>query len=188
MTLPSVDLKMAQCYLDRLDGKEKSGNFTFQTFDDSAEKDPGKARVFHGTLEQHALALVRLNQNGAGVFVMVNRGDGVIQPGKKTCRTNGNVIAVRALFADADGEPLESILAKSPPPHIVVESSPGKWHVYWLTNDTALEEFKPCQQAIAKHLGTDPSVNDLARILRVPGFYHQKAEPFMTRMVTNLEI
>jgi hypothetical protein len=114
---------------------------------------------------------------------MVNRGNGVVHEGKKTCRTSDNVIAVRALFADADGTPIGPILAKCPPPHILVESSPDKWHIYWLTNDTKLEEFKPRQIAIANALGTDPSVNDLARVLRLPGFYHQKNEPFMSRLV-----
>ena len=114
---------------------------------------------------------------------MVNAGDGVVHDGAKTCRTNANVTRVRALFADADGTPIEPILEKVPPPHILVESSPNKWHLYWLTNDTPFDEFKSRQQAIAQKYGTDPSVNDLARVLRLPGFYHQKGEPFLTRLV-----
>lgn len=175
------DISQAEQYLSTLD--PTATHFTFQTFDDSAAKDHRKARVLHGGLDDHAPDLILMNQSGAGVFVMVNQGDGVIHSGKKTCRTNDNVITVRALFADADGEPLEPILAKSPPPHMVVESSPGKWHVYWLTNDTPLEEFKARQQAIAQHLGTDLAVNDLARVMRLPGFYHQKGKPFMTRLM-----
>lgn len=182
MLVPNI--AQAEQFLDLLAPGETE--FTFQTFDDSNSKDPCKAKVLHGTLAQHADSLIRLNQNGAGIFVMANRGDGVIHEGRKTCRCNNNVIAVRSLFADADGAPIEPILAKSPPPHIVVESSPGKWHVYWRTNDTKLEEFKHWQQAIAQHLGTDPAVNDLARVMRIPGFYHQKKEPFMTRLVKEL--
>jgi hypothetical protein len=132
---------------------------------------------------EHAEKLSYMNSCGAGVFVMVNRGDGVVHDGAKTCRTNVNVVAVRALFVDADGTPLGPILDKAPPPHILVESSPGKWHMYWLTNDTTLDEFKARQQAIAQAFGTDSSVIDLARVLRVPGFWHQKGEPFLTRLV-----
>ena len=175
------DILMAQQHLYKL-GDDV---FTFQTFDDKDTKDPSKSKVLHGTFAQHWEQLTYLNSIGAGVFVMVNKGDGLIHEGKRTCRTNANVIAVRALFADADGVPLEPILDIAPPPHIVVESSPGKWHIYWLTNDTKLEEFKVKQQAIAEKFGTDPAVNDLARVLRVPGFYHQKHEPFMSRLVLN---
>lgn len=177
------DLYQAEQFLDRLD--QNSVPYTFQTFDDSDKKDFRKARVFQSRFCDISDTLIRMNQEGAGIFVMVNEGDGIVHTGKKTCRCNENVIRVRALFADADGTPLEPILARSPPPHIVVESSPGKWHVYWLTNNTKLEEFKPRQQAIAQLLGTDPAVCDLARVMRLPGFYHQKKEPFMTRLVGN---
>lgn len=177
----NIDVEMANDYFDRL--KEKSA-FTFQTFHENKNKTPTKARVLHGPFDQYADELIHLNNCGAGIFVMVNQGDGIIHQQNKTCRTNANVVSVRALFADADGTPIAPILAKCPPPHILVESSPDKWHIYWLTNDTKLEEFKPRQIAIANALGTDPAVNDLARVLRVPGFYHQKQEPFMTRLVT----
>lgn len=178
----NIDVKMAISYLYRL--APGNSDFTFQTFDDSHLKSRAKASVLHGTFDQHADELIYLNNCGAGIFVMVNKGDGIIHQQNKTCRTNANVVSVRALFADADGTPIEPILAKCPAPHILVESSPDKWHIYWLTNDTKLEEFKPRQVAIATALGTDPAVNDLARVLRVPGFYHQKHQPFMTRLVT----
>ena len=175
-----IDLIMAQKFLDRL---EPQGIFTFQTFDDGKDKNFKMAKVLHGAFEEHTEKLTQMNNLGAGVFVMVNRGDGIVHDGKKTCRTNDNVISVRALFADADGVPIGPILAKAPPPHILVESSPGKWHFYWLTNDTTLDEFKGRQQAIAQAFGTDPLVCDLSRVLRLPGFYHQKGEPFLTRLV-----
>jgi len=56
---------------------------TFQTFADSEElKNDGQtssrlARIFHGTLEQYRAALLELNSQGAGVFVMINEGDGI---------------------------------------------------------------------------------------------------------------
>jgi len=175
------DLLQTEEFLNILDPKSRS--FTFQAFDDSPHHDFRKASVLHGTFNEHADRLIRLNQSGAGVFVMVNEGDGKIHEGKTTCRTNDNVIRVRAQFVDADGVPLEPILEGSPPPHIIVESSPGKWHVYWLTSDTKLEEFKPRQVALAEKFGTDPAVKDLARVMRLPGFYHQKKEPYMTRLL-----
>lgn len=177
--LLTPDLVHAQRFLHALD---PSGIFTFQTFDDSKQrKDPKLNRVRHGTLEEHHTEFEKLQQSGAGIFVMVNQGDGITQSGKSTCRSAANVVKVRALFADLDGAPLEPTL-QDLHPDIVVESSPGKWHVYWLTNDCPLEQFGPRQKQIAKKYGGDIAVNDLPRVMRVPGFFHQKAEPFMTRM------
>jgi hypothetical protein len=131
------DLTQAIVFLDAL---EAGGLFTFQTFADCpvAGIYPG---VFHGTLAEHATELARLNQRGAGVFVMPNAGDGVVHPGKKTCRTNGNVVRIRAHFLDLDGAPIEPVLAANVQPHIVVESSPKRWHVYWRVTDCRLGEF-----------------------------------------------
>jgi hypothetical protein len=159
-----------------------SSKLTLQTFSDRA-KNPALTRVFHGTFDQHADELTRLSLAGAGIFVMVNEGDGAIHGDSKTCRTNRNVVRIRAVFCDLDGAPLEPILMAPMAPQIIVESSPGRWHAYWLTSDTSLSEFKNIQLALAKKYDGDPSVCDLARVMRVPGFYHRKGEPFMTRLV-----
>jgi hypothetical protein len=158
------------------------GVFTFQTFDDDKDrKNMSLARVLHGTLDQHIDELTRLQQQGAGAFVMVNAGDGVVHSGSKTCRCTSNVTKVRSLFADLDGAPLEPLLECSPP-DIVVESSPGKWHAYYLTSDCPLSEFPLRQKQIAQKFNSDPKVCDLPRVMRVPGFWHQKETPFQTRI------
>ena len=113
------DLATADRFLNALDPR---GVFTFQTFSDREEdkrtyvdKDGKKktfdpnARVFHGTLAEHGQQLVELNQRGVGIFVMVNEGDGVVHKGKRTCRTAASVMAIRALFVDLDGSPLEPV-------------------------------------------------------------------------------
>lgn len=83
------------------------------------------------------------------------------------------------MFADTDGAPIEPLLDASLKPHVVVESSPEKYHVYWFVSDLSLDEFTEIQKAIAKRFGTDPKVSDLSRVLRVPGFYHLKKKPFL---------
>ena len=159
------------------------GEVTFQTFDDrKGRKSPSLARVLHGTLDEHFVQLTRLQQQGAGAFVMVNRGDGLVHSGEKTCRTAKNVVAVRSLFVDLDGVPLKPVL-KACRPDIVVESSPGRYHGYWLTDDCRLDEFSQHQKLIAQKFNGDPSVHDLPRVMRLPGCIHQKAEPFMTRII-----
>ena len=171
----------AKWFLNRLD-PDRKGIFTFQTFDDSARKDGRLARVLHGTIEQHLGQMEELQASGAGIFVMINKGDGLIHEPNKTCRCTSSVTKVRALFADLDGAPLHRVLESFCLPDFVVESSPGRWHTYWLTNDCPLTEFKKRQLQIAAKFGSDPKVNDLPRVLRLPGFWHQKAEPFLTHI------
>ncbi len=147
---------------------------TFQTFDDNgSRKDQSLARILHGDLDECGSRLEDLNARGAGIFWMVNYGNG---------RKSEDVTDIRALFLDLDGAPIEPVLAAGVKPHAVVESSPGKWHVYWLVFGCALPQFKPAQQALAAKFGGDPSVCDLPRVLRVPGFQHRKGEPFATRI------
>ena len=151
------------------------GTHTFQTFAD-ARKNARLARVLHGTFAEHADALQRLNARGAGVFVMVNAGDG---HGRKA----ENVTGIRAYFADLDGAPLEPVRAAPLPPHCIVESSPDRWHAYWLVSDAPLATFKTVQQAIAVRFASDPKVCDLPRVMRLAGFLHQKGEPFESRII-----
>ena len=151
--------------------------FTFQTFDDSPHKSPSLSRILQGTLREHAATLAGLNERGAGVFFMVNAGDG---NGRKA----GNVQRVRALFVDLDGSPLAPVQAATLPPHCIVESSPGRWHAYWLLSDCPLDRFKPLQQAMAERFDADRKVCDLPRVMRLPGFDHRKGEPFASRVVT----
>lgn len=181
----SPDIDMARRFLALLDSGSE-GVFTFQTFSDKKDKsratkgDPN-ARVLHGTLDEHLASLVALQRRGAGVFVMVNKGDGIVHLPNKTCRNKASVIAVRALWIDLDGSPLEPVLAAYPP-DIVVETSPGKWHAYWLTRDCPVEEFCSLQSQIAQKYGGDPKVADLPRVMRLPGFWHQKGVPVQARM------
>lgn len=172
------NVAMAKAYLDALDPE---GVFTFQTFADCDGKGGRLSQVLHGSLDQHLSTLIWQQQQGAGVFVMVNAGDGVIHTGSKTCRTTKNVVRVRALWVDLDGSPLQPVL-DAHEPDIVIESSPNRWHAYWLTNDCALADFKLRQQQIAAKFNGDPKVCDLPRVMRLPGFWHQKSQPFMTSL------
>ena len=104
---------------------------TFQTFDDvKNRKDPKLIRVLHGTLEQHLSTLIDLNKQGAGIFFTVNTTD--LQG-----REAKNVIKIRALFVDLDGVPLEPVLSAPLSPHIIVETSPKRFHAYWIVDGIA---------------------------------------------------
>jgi len=154
---------------------------TWQTFDDDkTRRRKALARILNGTLKAHAETLAKLQAQGAGVFITVNECGG-------KGRGTEMVVKVRALFVDLDGAPLEPVQNGPLAPHIVVESSPGRWHAYWLVSDCPLEEFEELQKALAARFSGDPSVCDLPRVMRVPGFLHQKGEPFRSRLLRATE-
>ena len=151
---------------------------TFQTFDDKkGTRDPQLTRILHGTLDDHLAQLTRLNELGAGIFFTVNQTD---LQGRET----RNVTKVRALFVDLDGAPLEPFFAAPLEPHIIVESSPKRYHAYWLIEGLALTEFTKVQEVLSKRFKSDPAVKDLPRVMRLPGFYHRKGDPFLVRILS----
>ncbi len=158
------DYDMANQYFAALTGNDNEP-ITFQFFND---KDKKSGRPSHRQMKRSpAYAFLQNKQNaGYGVFSMVNGGDG-------RGRSARNVVKVRALFIDLDGSPWEPAV-KTLKPHMRIESSPGRWHLYWLVEDCDLVQFKPIQRAIARRFDGDKSCCDLPRVLRVPGFYHQK--------------
>jgi hypothetical protein len=186
MATATPDLEHARRFLQRFDAE--ANFFTLQTFDDGPEpKRKALAKIVHADPANGALdTLAGLNvEQRAGVFFTVNATDG-------KGREAHNVERVRAVFADLDGPPLEPVLTAGLDPHIVVESSPGKYHVYWFVDDCPLDEFRRVQVALARRFNGDPDVHDLPRVLRVPGFLHQKpaneakghtGEPFVSRVL-----
>ena len=145
----------------------------FRTFADGKTKsDPSLSRNLTGLYSENALELQKLNDRGAGVFAVINKG------GHK----DADITEVTAVFADTDGAPLEPIL-EALTPHCVVNTSPGKFHVYWRVNDFPLALFKNTQTQIAKRFDCDASVNNLSRVMRIPGFKHQKSTLFDVRIV-----
>lgn len=139
---------------------------SFQTFCDKG-KNKALIKQVHGTLEEHFKTLAQLNLKGAGVFFTVNETD-------LKGRTTENIKKVRALFIDLDGSPLPNFKELKLFPNIIVKSSEGKYHCYWLVKDCPLESFSLYQQALATRFNSDPKVKDLPRVMRVAGFYHNK--------------
>ena len=170
------DRTQAEAFLTAQD--EEAERFCFQTFDDIKErKDGSLACILNGTLDEHWDKLVKLNRRGAGVFVTVNITDG---KGRKI----DNIVSPRAIFQEADHP-------NTPPPpldpHIEVESSPGKFHRYWLIDQETAPQFDNWREVMNRMVvdfGSDPNACDPARVLRLPGFYHQKdpSRPFMVRI------
>lgn len=149
---------------------------TFQTFHDSRKGEP--ATIVHGTYAEAAPTLDAAQGSGHGVFVTVNETDGA-------GRARENVTAARFVWVDLDQDGTAK-LARAKNllmPHAVVESSPGKFHVYWRVSDCSLDEFDALLDAITNALGGDKGAKGLNRVLRLPGYLHQKGEPFVSVIV-----
>ena len=165
----------ARTFLETLAG-QKDAEFTFQTFDDSGEKNRSITGIIHGTFDEVSADLAQLNQNGAGIFVTVNQTDG-------TGRRKENVISVRAVFVDSDSGPIPEPALQ---PSMLIQTKRGQ-HAYWvLCEGEDMKYFTSTQVSLSKHLNTDPSVKDLSRVMRVPGFFHMKdrENPFLVKLIT----
>lgn len=141
--------------------------------------------------------LQQINQYGCGIFFTINEGDGLKDPDSPAdnlnCGKRKNIQYLNTLVIDtdnADTQALDRALAELKLlPHVKVQSSPGRYHYYFLISRV------PCTgnnvviwQALQKHLATlvpdlDQSMSDVNQVLRIPGFYHAKAEPFLTSVV-----
>lgn len=148
---------------------------TFQLFD----KRTGASEIIHAQLTRETMSMLcEANLAGSNVAMMINQGDG-------KGRTAENVTGVTAVFIDTDGAcTLDKVMAGSVPPHLVVESSPGNFHAYWRIDGLPLKLFRVVQKQLAKRYGTDESVCDLPRVMRVPGMSNCKYRtPTYTKIV-----
>ncbi len=175
--------RVALSFLKRLAINQKSTKFTFQTFDDDKTRKTKRKtlnRIINakGAEVKQALdELRKLNERGAGIFVCVNETN---LKGRK----KADIKRIRTIFQEDDhGHGLVNCPLD---PHIVVETSPKKFHRYWLTNSIDLDEFNSIQQTMVDHYGSDPQAKDISRVLRVPGFLHQKdpGHPFEVRIIS----
>lgn len=139
----------------------------WQVFDDQKAKNV-YPRNMVGSLRAIGWDLVRVNMAGGGVFLTINETDGERRKGE-------NIRKIRALWVDCDKvDPSSWHL----PPSMVVRSVHGP-HVYWLVDDCPVDDFTDCQKRLIALYGSDPVIHDRNRVMRVPGFWHNKADPVM---------
>ncbi len=99
-------------------------------------------------------------------------------------RAKDDITRIRAVYTDDDTKrsaprawPIE--------PHLIVESSPGKFHYYWFVDEAPDDSFAHLQSGIAAQYGTDASATDIARVLRLAGTVNLKPDAggHVTRIV-----
>lgn len=165
-----IQTEEAQRFLTLLG--EGTEQFTFQTFDDvilpngDKRKDGRLAKWVVGDLDSQLNLLQQNSAQGAGVYVAVQDMDGL-------GRSSHNVRTIRAVFQEDDGDGKELPLQ----PHIVVNTSPGKYHRYILVEGLNRDEFEAVLDVIVTQYGSDKNAKDVARVLRLPGFPNNKYSP-----------
>ncbi|MBR0982340.1 DNA-primase RepB domain-containing protein [Bradyrhizobium liaoningense] len=133
---------------------------------------------FMGRLDDLSSVLRSRNSKGWAIFITPNDTDG--RGVKKE-----NITRVRNVVLDLDGEPL-------PPrgfriqPHIIVETSRGKYQCTWCTEPTTdIAAAEDVSRRLALRYNGDPKVCDASHVFRLAGFVHQKPgrSPFVTRIL-----
>lgn len=126
------------------------------------------------------------NRKGFGIFWTLNAFAGP--------RQITHLERINAWAVDMDAGTKEEQRAKlngSPlKPSFVVETRRG-YQAYWNAKDGLPAHWNGIVlERLVPYFGADKNARDLARILRVPGFLHQKdpARPFVVRVVHSLEV
>lgn len=126
-----------------------------------------------------------LNAQGWAVYATVNPLGGPDGPWSKK-----RFPMARAVVAEWDakhGQTAPDWATLPVPPTMVIQSKGGP-HAWWvLTQDVPAERAEAASQAVAAALGSDPTVWERTRILRVPGFWHHKdaQDPFWVHLTTH---
>lgn len=149
----------------------------------------GDSKTLYGTYKNCWRKLRKLNDTGHEIFMAINTMRGT-ERNAESC-TNINALFIDYDKGDWSTENIDEFLKKFPvKPHLVVETSPGNYHVYWRVDAVPLEAFKEMQQNLAAKFGSDKAVCDPARVMRMPGTYNHKikhqdkhGEPFLTKIV-----
>jgi energy-coupling factor transporter ATP-binding protein EcfA2 len=158
-------------------------DYVIQTFDDReyvVEKDPSLITVGPPRLYSEE-RLRDLNTRGAGIFFTVNK----FPTGK---RAKDLCAGINAWYSECDSlsivEQVERYNQSPLPPTFLVMSKKSI-HAYWLAVDGTEKNFVRIQQGLIKHFQGDPAMKDISRVLRIPGFFHNKTkEPFLVNVVS----
>src|SRR5262245_48570114 len=171
-----IDKDQAFRFLKLIDTSKRE--FCFQTFAEKGDAELSvRPRVIHAS---SLTGLRREHDFGAGIYVVINETDGA---GRKV----ENINRIRAVWQEDDNQYVGAFPLQ---PSIVVESSPGHFHRYWLVADEwpadaqSRADFANVMGRMVATYGSDRNAKDIARVLRVPGFLNRKRdEPHVVRII-----
>lgn len=132
---------------------------------------------FRDTLAGAWSSICHYNNQGYGIFAVVAQLDGV-------GRHLVNVTGIRAHYVDLDNlsaqQNYERASQWTPAPSFAVNSSPGKYHVYWpVAPYSGNDYFTLIQRKLRQFFDGDGKVIDATRVMRLPGTIHSKGEPHL---------
>lgn len=130
------------------------------------DKDNSKAAItLFGTISEHWTRIKTAQRAGYGAFMVINEGG----------NRDVEITNVRAVFIDADNKPLPSSWHVEP--NFIIQRDASHWHAYWITREVSVADFPLLQKRLAAFYGTDTMVCNKSRVMRIPGFLHQKNTP-----------
>lgn len=158
-----------------MDQKEESSKF-LELIDKDAKKylfacydyrKSLKGRQFYGSFQTICPKLKELNSDVYCVYLTINETNG---PSRK----KEDISRCRAIWVEDDNyqeKPRNDWPLK---PSIIVQSSPGKFHYYWLTSTKKLDQWNLVMNRMVEDFGCDKNARDISRVMRIPGFKHNK--------------
>lgn len=173
-----IDFEQTELYRSLLAPNETQ--FLLTAFDDDQDRN-NPPNIFYGTLEENYPQLTAMNNQGYYPCISINETTGIF-------RKKEDIVNIRTVIIESDsGEYIDTPIQ----PNFVVESSPGKFHKYFLVTGMTVHQQMVLQKLLVDEYGSDPNAKDISRVLRLPGFYHQKkserkgltGEPWMVRIV-----
>lgn len=176
------DFNAVYAFITALTGDADNAVMDWRAIHDTDKTVPALPR--RGTLVDCWQELCNFNNQGYGIFCTVAAMDG-------NGRELSNVAHIRAHYIDLDnmsaGANLANAAASNPAPWFYVQSSAGKFHVYWpVAPYRDNDRFTAVQRKLRQVYDGDKAVVDAARVLRVPGTYNCKYEQPQLVTVTAL--
>jgi len=173
------DINITKWFIQRLTGDENTV-INWRLYDD---KNKGQqAHVLRGSINELWDRLVNYNNDNWSVHCVINEMDDTIVDNRGNVGLKlDNVSYIRSHYVDLDNvytshANLEQAIQDGA--SFVVNSSPNKFHVYFLTQlYKGNNFFSTIQKKLITKYDGDKEVFSANRTLRVPGFLHCKKEP-----------
>lgn len=140
--------------------------------------DTGNFRAFHdsnkevlghkltGTWDEYYQHIMALNEHGFGVFFLVNSGG----------QTDKEITHYNAHFIDGDDDNGHLPTNWHVMPDAIFTRG-NRYHAHWFLppdNNVTAEQFRAGQKRLAALYGTDPSISNPSRVMRLPLTQHNK--------------
>jgi len=134
--------------------------------------------------DEYLAELAHADTLRGGVFFGPNPSRELRGSGYGGRRKDGDVLLARCVFVDFDDHNHAAVMAAIrkaglPDPTLIVYTRGPEgdgWHCYWRLTEpiTDLEQWRALQKALAKALGSDPTICNPSRLMRLPGSYNWK--------------